>query len=166
VQVSVLTILRHLAACACFVSLFAPSPASRLTSCHGLLWTNPTPGQPISDPTQLHQVEVLGISTVFPNLNFPDRFPFSLIGQISPSTKLRTVALWSNVLRYPGSTRPRSRRPSFRTPATWRSYLSRSICPFHFPQFLLGNQRSGVPEFPLRPVRIDQTHGQLERRMP
>jgi len=30
-------------ACACFVSLFVPSPASRLASCHGLLWTNPTP---------------------------------------------------------------------------------------------------------------------------
>jgi predicted RNA binding protein YcfA (HicA-like mRNA interferase family) len=35
--------LRHLVACACFVSLFVPSPASRLASCHGLLWTNPTP---------------------------------------------------------------------------------------------------------------------------
>jgi hypothetical protein len=35
--------LRHLVACACFVSLFAPSPVSSLASCHGLLWTNPTP---------------------------------------------------------------------------------------------------------------------------
>ena len=31
---------------------------------------------------QLNQVEVLGISTMFPNLNFPDGFAFSLIGQV------------------------------------------------------------------------------------
>jgi hypothetical protein len=35
--------VRPLVACAGFVSLFVPSPASRRSPCHGLLWTNPTP---------------------------------------------------------------------------------------------------------------------------
>jgi hypothetical protein len=73
--------LRHLVACACFVSLFVPSPASGLAPCRWLLWTNPTPGVSGSAACRCASLPAWPSQLVRQELSGPPQF------RVSPSTR-------------------------------------------------------------------------------